>query len=237
MALKLHALPNCMRPSTAPKANADSSTDILNRIRERWLSNMLHDLSNPLFAARGYVRLALEQRDSSPEAQRRYLNAALENLHKLASVAQELGSFREIDELEFANVNIRALLEQIVRELGASLAARGVLFTAEIADTALLTAADARKLSEAVRELLSLAVEFTEPGSSLHIRATEENEKVVIEFRATRVSGQSPEHSPGELLTACRIWRLHGGICTVGPNPAGVFLVTCELPIVRLPEC
>jgi|GEM_PF-5518540 len=198
---------------------------------------MLHDLSNPLLAARGYVRLALEQRDRSAKAQRRYLSAALENLHKLALLAQELDAFREIDELKFANVNIRALLEQIVRELGPSLAARDVLVTVEIADSALWTAGDARKLSESVRELLRSTVEFTDPGSSLHIRAAEENGKIVVEFRATRISGENPEQAATELSTACRLWRLHGGTCSAGPNSPGVFLVACELPVIRLPEC
>ncbi len=207
-------------------------------MRERWLSHIRHDFSNPLFAARGYVRLALENQDSAPpDSQARYLAAALENLNKLVSLTEELGTFREIDELACESVNVDELILRTISELSARLSSRQATLVEEIRGAPLPTFGDRRKLSEAVRELLGVAVEFTEPGGRLLIRASEDNGKIVLEAEATAARGGAMNDAVGRLSNVCRIWRLHAGMCSFEPDANGIYRILCELPIVRPQEC
>lgn len=227
-----------MKSSTLQKTGSNPSTMALQRIREHWLSNTIHDFSNPLFAARGYLRLALEQRDPAlSDSQSRYLAGALENLNKLVSLCHELEAFREIDELECATVSLVDLLECKISELRPTLEAKGAVFIEEISQAPLSTFADLPKLSEAVLELLRAAVEFTEPGGSLRIRASEENGKIVLEAEATFAENGDGKDPATRLSNVCRIWRLHGGTCSFGPHPPDAYQIVCELPVVRPQEC
>jgi signal transduction histidine kinase len=227
-----------MKSSTPQKTAPDPSIVVLQRIREHWLSNTIHDFSNPLFAARGYVRLALEQRDATLSgSQRRYLAEALANLDKLVALSHELEAFREIDELECASVSLGDLLQRKISELRPTLAAKQAVLIEEITPVPLSTVGDPRKLSEAVLELLCATVEFTEPGGSLRIRASEENEKIILEVEATSTAINRGNDPAARLAKVCRTWRLHGGLCSFGPNPPGVYRIVCELPVVRPQEC
>lgn len=227
-----------MESTTPQRTKTNLSATALQHLRERRLSNIVHDLSNPLFAARGYLRLALEQRDPPlPDPLRRYLTTALENLNKLVSLTQELGTLREIDELECATVSIGDMIQRAIFELSARLSSKGVVLVDEIGNAPLSTFGDRRKLSEAVLELLSLAVEFTEPGGRLNVRASEENGKIAVEADAIPAFGEAAKDASARISSVCRIWRLHAGSCTFEPNPSGVYRIVCELPIVRPQEC
>ena len=69
-----------MTPEMALEKTKLDGYQVLDRIRSHWLSTLAHDLSGPLFAVRGYTRLALEEKDSPlTESRRRYLTAVLEN--------------------------------------------------------------------------------------------------------------------------------------------------------------
>ncbi len=235
----MHYARRDMESTTLPqRTRPDVSARALQRIRERWLSNIRHDFSNPLFAARGYIRLALEHQVSlATDSQERYLTAALENLNKLVSLTEELGTFREIDELECESVNLDELIRSTISELSTRLEAKQATLVEEISGAPLSTVGDQRKLSEAVRELLSVAVEFTESGGRLSVRASEENGNIVLETDGTGSPGESRNDAAGRLSNVCRIWRLHAGMCTFGADATGTYRILCELPIVRPQEC
>ena len=67
-----------------------------------------------------------------------------------------------------------------------------------------------------------------------------ENEKIMVQFSATPGPGRLAEKPSVDLSLALKILRLHGGgafIGTSGEPPAGGYLITCELPVIRLSEC
>src|SRR5258707_277046 len=52
-----------MKPEMVVEKTKLNGYQILDRLRSHWLSTLAHDLSNPLFVARGYTRLALEENE------------------------------------------------------------------------------------------------------------------------------------------------------------------------------
>src|SRR5216683_6428294 len=112
-----------MTPEMALEKTKLDGYQVLDRIRSHWLSTLAHDLSGPLFAVRGYTRLALEEKDGPLTAsRRRYLTAVLENIDRLVAFAQELNDVPAIDGFEFDTVSVRSLLQQAGAEIRSDLA-------------------------------------------------------------------------------------------------------------------
>jgi signal transduction histidine kinase len=227
-----------MKPEMAVDKTKLVGYEILDRLRSHWLRTLAHDLSNPLFVARGYTRLVLEEKDSGlTPSQRKYLTAALENIERLVTFAQELNDFPAADGFEFDTVSFRTLLQQAAAEIRSDLAAKSMLLEQHFSEDPLATIGDREKLAVAVRGFLHLAVELTGHGGTVKIQAREENEKIILRFSATRGPETSREASPRDVSMPCKLWRLHGGATSVSLAPDGEYLVACELPVIRLFEC
>jgi signal transduction histidine kinase len=227
-----------MKPEMAVEKTKLDGYQILDRLRSHWLSTLAHDLSSPLFAARGYTRLVLEEKDSPLTAsQRRYLTAVLGNIDRLVTLAHELNDFPATDEFEFDTVSFRTLLQQAAAEIRSELADKSMLLTEHFSDGPLETIGDCEKLAVAVRGFLHLAVEVTGRGGTVKIQAHEENEKIILRFCATRAPKTFHETSSSDVSMPCKLWRLHGGTASVSLAPDSECVVACELPVIRLFEC
>jgi signal transduction histidine kinase len=229
-----------MRPGEAQKTGIDGS-EAFDRMRSLWLSNVVHDLSGVLFAARGYLRMVLEEPNGAlPEPQRRYLTASLENVGRLVALTQELNDFPEKDWFEFDIIAFRNLLKQALAEVRAASLENNVQVIENFDNGPLSTIGDAGKLALAVKAFLVAAFEFTGPGGTIQIGARQENEKITVQFSATPRHGPPLDKPSADLSFACKILRLHGGsafVSTSGKTLTEGYLVTCELPVIRLSEC
>jgi hypothetical protein len=155
-------------------------------------------------------------------------------------LTQELNDFPAKDWFEFDTIAFHSLLHQAIVEVRSTSLENNVQVIEEV-DTGLLpTVGDLGKLTLAVKAFLAAAFEFTGPGGSVRVRAHEENEKIMVQFAANPGPGRLPEKPSVDLSLAFKILRLHGGsafIGTSGEPPDGGYLITCELPVIRLSEC
>jgi len=223
-----------MTPEMAVEKPKLDGYQVLDRIRSHWLATLAHDLSSPLFAARGYTRLALEEKDSPlTESQRRYLTAALENIDRLVTFAQELNDVPAKDGFEFATLSFRTLLQQAAAGIRSELAEKGIQLTEHFSDGPLTTIGDHEKLTAAVRGFFLLAVDICDRGGTIRVEAFEENEKIILRFSATRGAEVSRKSTP-DVSMPFKLWRLHGGAASVSLAPDSEYLVVCELPVIRL---
>jgi signal transduction histidine kinase len=225
-----------MRPEEAQKTGIDGS-EVFDRMRSHWLSNVVHDLSGALFAARGYLRMVLEESPGVlPDPQRRYLTTSLENVERIITLTQELNDFPGKDWFEFDTIAIPDLLRKSVAELRPGYP--GVQVLEELEDGILTTIGDTGKVALAVKTLLAQAFEFTGSGGTVQIAAREEDEKIMIKFSASSV-GTSPGKPSPDVSLACKILRFHGGsahLPLAGKTLSEEYVVTCELPVIRLTE-
>jgi two-component system, cell cycle sensor histidine kinase PleC len=179
-----------MNPGVGTRKVEFDSAEVFDRIRERWLANIIHDLSNPLFAARGYVRLVLEEREAPLNAStKRYLDAALENIGRIVALTQELDNFPERAEFKFESISFRSLLKQAVADLRTALLQKSVQLTENVSED-LSTIGDREKVVLVLRSFLAAAVEFTGPGGTVRVDASEDDERIIVRFSATRTQGR-----------------------------------------------
>ena len=218
------------------KTGIDGS-EVFDRVRSCWLSNVIHDLSGALFAARGYLRMVLEAPTGVLlEPQRRYLTTSLENVERIIILTQELNDFPGRDWFKFDTIAVRDLLRQSVAELRAGYPSVQIL--EDLEGGILTTIGDTGKLRLAMKTLVGQAFEFTGSGGTVQITAREEDDKINLKFSAS--STATPEGKPSpDVSLACKILRFHGGSAYLPPAGKTLsedYVVTCELPVIRLTE-
>jgi signal transduction histidine kinase len=223
-----------MAPGIAATKAAIDTAEALDRIQAHWLEHLIHDLSSPLFAARGYLRMALDQRCGSlTPIQRRYLAGALENVDKLADLTRGIRDFpTRADGLELAPVDIQDLIQQTASDLNAALTEKNVLLVYDTPEESLWTIGDAGKIEVALGSFLSAAITFASCNGVVRIVARQEDDTILVEFStpcATDVPGGP--FSP-DLSESCKLWRRLGGDTKLAYSAESGSVIRCEFPVV-----
>lgn len=209
----------------------------LDRLQQNWLSGIAHDLRSSLFAARGYTRMVLEQRDAPLAAgHQQRLNSALDNLTALLSLIEELGNFPKVGALRLDRIDLGRLVEEASAGPRANAAARQIRLLLRTPPAGVLAFGDEERLCEAMRIVLAATVDFTCPHGIVDVRVREEEENVAV--RLCSAAPRDGLADAPDIGAARQIFRLHAGAVTAGRTPSGSYQVTCELPaLVRPSEC
>lgn len=176
----------------AARADADRRHDEIERItesRERLIRGLGHDLKNPISAADGYLQL-LERQSTEAftdrgrlriENARRALHRALDLLENLLDLARaEAGSLV----MEFAPVEIGAIVEQVAEEYRAQAEAKGLRLEVRIPRALPEIASDGRRIAQILGNLLSNALKYTDEGR-IEVEAGLEDARVAVRVRDT----------------------------------------------------
>ncbi len=205
-------------------------SEIVAFIREHWLSNLAHNLSSPLSAARGYIRMILRNGCSDfSEADKRYLTRALDNLDKLVLQVRGLESWPDIQDLEFTSFRLGDLLQEVLETFRPSLAGNNTKVRERFRDGSAIMIGDRAKLRMALESFFDAAARFAIPNGVLGISACEKNGLIAIRLNAD--SAHPCAVLQPDLTTAARLWHVHGGhFCTSHTDNS--YSLTCELPVI-----
>ena len=150
--------------------------------RDRFLSMITHELRSPLNTINGYLDLALADVAGALNAQQREFiqraRAASENLFTLVenlllisrADAGQMHLQREI-------INIQEVVTSAVDEMEVTAKDRGITITVDLPASVPDLYADAERLQQVVRNLLSNALRFTPEGGHIAITASVSAEK------------------------------------------------------------
>ena len=209
---------------------APEGEEALTEIRAHWLSRLAHDFRGPLFAARGYTKLILDDRDSEVTAnQRRYLENISESLNRMAALVEALREFPSDQTLNLEEIELGEVLRSCAENCHQSDPTLHV--ETNFPAGRVVTAADRAKLVAAVRGLLTTAVEFAGPGGDVRLHARSEDGELTARFSASGKTFSQVLKKDTQMW--CDILRLHGGTANVDDGREGFLHVTIRLPIVR----
>jgi PAS domain S-box-containing protein len=147
-----------------------------NLAKRTFLSNMSHELRTPMSAIMGYTHLLQSESPTPSQSSRlaaistasEHLLALLNDVLDLAKI--EAGKF-DIDRQDF---NAAELLQQVERQISAAAQAKGLQLTVDGGDLPPYLNGDARRLSQALLNLLANGCKFTDRGSvALNCRVEE----------------------------------------------------------------
>lgn len=218
----------------ASQANEGLQWEIFALIRQHWLSNLAHNLSNPLFAARGYIRMLLQNSGAGlSEPAKRYLGLALDNIDRLVLLVRGMESFPELSDLEFTSFSVHDLLQEAVEKVRRSPANRTVEVKERFSMESASTIGDYAKLRMALEEFVAAAARFAAPDGVIDISAHEADGRIAVQLTAGPV--RPGADLPADLSTASGLWQLHGGRVYSSHSEKG-YSLTCELPLIHFPQ-
>jgi signal transduction histidine kinase len=156
-----------------------------NRAKAEFLAVMSHELRTPLNAISGYVDLiSMEMQGPISEAQRTYLSRIQSNQQHLLAMIEDVLSFAKVEtgRLSFSvqPVPVCEMLAALESAVEPDLRRKGLSFTRESCDPALLVRADPERLRQILLNVLGNAVKFTGEGGHVTAGAVRERDTVRI---------------------------------------------------------
>jgi PAS domain S-box-containing protein len=237
---------------------ARAEAEAASRAKDALLSVVSHELRTPLTAMLGWVSV-LRQAKLPPDRVARALQTIDQNGRVQAALIDDLLDVSRIVtgrlHIEFAAVDLRAVLEAALDGIRPAAAVKGVRLASSLAADATVSG-DAIRLRQVVSNVLSNAVKFTPAGSGIEVRLERHDRTARVVVR-DEGAGIAPEFLPHVfepfwqaeagrlrkggglglgLAIAQNLAGQHGGRVTVesaGPGQGATF--TVELPLRGVP--
>ena len=134
------------------------------RVRRDFVANVSHELRTPLTAIRGYVEALLEE-PPSPEDNRRFLEIIARHTERMERLVKDLLRLARLDAgqetPELVECDLYSVLQGVVHELAAPLAARQSNVTLHVPADVRTVVSDPAKLHDVVRNLLENAITYS----------------------------------------------------------------------------
>jgi signal transduction histidine kinase len=204
-------------------------------------AQVAHEVKNPLAAARGLVQLV--QRKTSDERDRERLDVVVREVDRALGILGDYLSFaRPLGDLSLAEVDLRALLEDVAGVLEARASERGVRLELGGSQASLL--GDRQRLRDAVLNLALNAIQAMPRGGTLRFDVHEGGGRVTISVlddgtgmtdeQKARLGQQFASEAEGGtglgVLLARAAARQHGGELHFESAPGKGTRATLELP-------
>ncbi len=146
---------------------------------------LAHDLKTPLTSVIGYLTLLRDEGQISEELREKYLSISLEKAERLEDLINEFFEITRFSlsgiTLEYSNVNLTRLLEQLTYEFRPMLLEKNLSCSLEAAPDIPLRC-DVNQMQRVFDNLLRNAVNYSFEGGTIRICVQQEGEQLRISF-------------------------------------------------------
>ncbi len=162
----------------------------VDRLKTEIVANFSHELRAPLASIKAYTELLLHYHQADGDLPRQFLTIVNEETDRLTDLVNEVLDLARLEagrpEMEFSEVSLLSLVEEIVRVFDVQAQARAVQIEVEAAQPLPHFWGDRQLLGMLLRNLISNAVKYNRQGGSVHIildQATEPNRQTYTRVR------------------------------------------------------
>jgi len=234
--------------------NAIQEVKAANSAKSQFLANISHELRTPLHGILSFAAFGVKRtHTASPERLLEYFELIHQSGTTLLHLVNDLLDLAKLEsgrmDFEFATVELAAVIAQIAGEMGTMAADRAVRidFVRRAADSR--TTADATRVAQVIRNVLSNAIKFSPSGGTVEIELSERDAALAVCVRDRGVGIPEDEleavfdkfiqssktrtgsGGTGLGLAICRqIVGAHGGRIWAANRAGGGAALTFELP-------
>lgn len=172
---------------TKELSEANDKLKHLDQLKSKFISNVSHELRNPVASLKLYLRLLEKSNDQNRERYIAGIGNQIEWLGKLIETILDLTQLeRGIDEMEFSRIDLQALTNQVY-EIYKPIAEDSQLeLTYESPSLPLIIAGSENKLTQMLTNLLANAVNYT-PTGSIAIELRQSPEEAILSIEDTGI--------------------------------------------------
>jgi len=156
----------------------------LERTKSELITNVSHDLRTPLTPIIAYLDILRNEKFSTKEEEKEYLNSSYNLSIKLKNLIDELFEYTKLSSnevvLEFAEVDICPILSQIVGEYAPMLESKGLRVVTQISDSELSVKIDVEKMVRVFENILSNAEKYSLKPSDIIVKVDNKGDSIVI---------------------------------------------------------
>ncbi len=172
--------------------------EMLERVRQEFISNVSHELRTPLAAITAYAETLLDGGIDDAENSLRFLNTIQRNAERMKALVNDISELSAIESGEVRLAIERLPLRQVVGDVFNGLAPRaakhGVALHNQVEED-FHVEADRRRLDQILINLVDNAIKFNRPGGAVTVLAEDTEGGQTIKVRDTG-QGIPPEHLP-----------------------------------------
>ncbi|HPD61044.1 MAG TPA: ATP-binding protein [Thermodesulfobacteriota bacterium] len=160
-----------------------TETKNMEKIKRDFVVNVSHELRTPLTAIKGFAETLEEE---SGENVKTYAEVIKRNTDRLINIVQDLLLLSELEEkgnkLESEEINLKHLVDNIVRIFKSRLTDKGLDFELRVEDGLPALKGDSFKLEQMLINLIDNAIKYTEKGKvSLALKQKNGTVEIIVE--------------------------------------------------------
>jgi signal transduction histidine kinase len=229
------------------------------KLREDFVHHVSYALRSPLTAIIGFAQLIGEE-IAGPlnPRQREYAQLILRSSGTLLTIINDILDLASIDNndltLDLQRTDVDELVTSAARGLEDQLNETGITLTRAIAPEAAALTCDARRMRQALYNLLSNAIGFSQKGQAVEVSVSREGHTVVFtvtdhgrgipDSLKDKVFDRFESHTAGTrhrgvglgLAIVRSFVSLHGGTVEIQSPPGDGTVVICRIPDVDAPR-
>jgi len=227
----------------------------LENIRREFVANVSHELKTPITAIKGFVETLQGGAIANKEEVEKFLAIIARHADRLDAIIDDLLSLSKIEQagdkedIKFENVELCEVIKSSIKSLELKAGEKNIGIKLDCpAD--LRPSINASLIEQAVTNLLDNAINYSDPGSDVEVKAAKAESNIIISVR-DRGCGIEKRHLPRlferfyrvdtarsrkmggtglGLAIVKHIAQIHGGYATVESEPGKGSLFSLNLP-------
>ncbi len=155
--------------------------------RREFVGNVSHELKTPIFHIQGYIHTLLEGALSDPKVNYKFLEKSSKSVDRLIELVDDLTSINQLEsgelEMEFAEFDIRTLVEEVYEGVEYLLKDRGIQCGfKQSADTIFHVNADRLKIKQVLVNLIVNAIKYGNQDGKISCGIYDMDKNILVEI-------------------------------------------------------